>query len=147
SNIESDNALLKDLLKSLIASQETLRATLTLANQPKKAIEDLAIQNKPTADEALNTLKGIPDSSLGRELKQRIVECITAVNGASADAMSKLQANASANPEEVIKACSDDKLRSILNDLNKKKADTLAKWESCRQTVVDSGVLSSQNLP
>jgi hypothetical protein len=145
--IDNDNALLKDMLKSLIASQEALRSSLVLGGQDKGTTTQQAKANESVAEKGLNAVQNMNDASLGKELKQRVVECLTALKTTSSSVLANPSPDPASDPNKVLTSCSPDKAKAIADDLGKRRDELVSQWKECRDTLVNSGVVARDDLP
>jgi hypothetical protein len=140
--VRSQNAGLSDLVKVLLANQESASKVAAMAADPAKLKQDIETA-LPRADTALKQLAEVPESILGKDLKQKIKGCIDNVKSA-ADLLKTAQAP---DPAFAIKSCSDVDQRAILAELEKLKRDALKDWDDCVSTLEQVRMINPSNLP
>src|SRR5262245_51198692 len=107
-DMQAENGLLKEMLKNILATQESMRAAAIVSAIPP---DQRATQLKPRvesakkeADAAVEAFSKIPDEVLGQKLKQRITNCITATKGSAEREL----ASVPPDPLKVVRASSEE---------------------------------------
>lgn len=139
--LRSQNSLLKDMMKSMIATQAAANQLSIQKNQTPDQVKAELEKLKSRAKDASDFVAKIPTTSIPQALKDRLGKCVTDAYSASEAEISSV----SKDPSKILAACPD--AQNLLGELNSLKDKATNTWKVCRSVLVDLKTVQSKTLP
>jgi hypothetical protein len=103
-------------------------------NENPEVLKSQALAQQPKAQAALEKLKKLPPDVLGKELTEKMTSCAAALSSASDNALSTGDPKAKA----LLSSCSEDEIRSLINQVKQKRDEAIQNWDTCRAKIVNA---------